>query len=147
MKYICNLFALLLGLILLSCETYDNDPVIEGRIVSKTIDARAQSFTLRITNYSGKPYNHKVQWRIQGIAVPAHNTSATIVDNKLSILPDGATQLSFDWLTCVVPKHQEEIRVSVGENTSGVDRKLAIISTGGKLADPSIIIIQKAEKE
>lgn len=130
-----------------ACDQISNEPVIEGRMSLKVVGAQAQDFVLKVTNYSGAPYNHKTSWRVVGIAEPNDSVRHPIINNILNVLPDESVQVSYDWMSCIIPPTKDKIRVTVAENTTGTNRRLTFYATGDKSSGPTFTIVQKAEKD
>ncbi len=147
MKHLIRLLVLSLCAIFASCDSISDEPVIEGKKVNQVVGAQAQSFVLKITNYSGKPYDRKSTWRIVGIRERNDDMKYPIVNNILNVLPDRSIQISYDWMTCTVPPLQDEIHVTVTENTTGKIRRLTFWAEANKTHGPTFTVEQKAEKD
>lgn len=147
MKHLIQLMALLVCAVFASCDRLSDEPVIEKGHEYEYVGAQAQSLVLKVTNFSGQPYNHKVDWSIQGIGATDSIGNIRVVRNQLEVLPDASQRIHYEWLTCTVPRHKREIHVSVDENTTGQERRLTFMTAGEKLSGPTFTIIQKAEKD
>lgn len=147
MKHLIRLLVLSLCAIFASCDRIAEEPVIEGKKALMVVGAQAQSFVLKVTNYSGDPYNHKSSWSVVGIAEQNGDMRHTIVNNTLNVLPDESIQVSYDWMTCTVPPRKDEIQVTITENTTGKSRRLTFCATANKSSGPTFTIEQKAEKD
>ena len=125
-----------------SCDWVTDDPTIEGGM-EKVFSSQAQRKSFRVINGSGKPYNHKIDWNIVGIAIPY---SRTFLTKKIDTLSNGDLQISYDWASFTVRENKSVIDVEVQKNETGKKRSLYFVTSSSKQRLlPSIRLIQRAE--
>ena len=125
-----------------SCDWITDEPIIEGG-KEKFFSSQAQRKSFRVINASGKPYNHKIDWKIVGIMVPYSHTFLT---KKVDTLSNGDLQISYDWVSFTVRENKSVIDVEVQKNETGKRRSVHLQTSSYKQRVlPDITVIQRAE--
>ena len=125
-----------------SCDWITDEPIIEGG-KEKFFSSQAQRKSFRVINASGKPYNHKIDWHIVGIAV---SYSHTFLTKKIDTLSNGDFRISYDWVSFTVRENKSVIDVEVQKNETGERRSVLFRTHSYKQRIlPNVRVIQRAE--
>lgn len=144
MKMRLTVFSIFLFCLLsvMSCYSiYSDEPQIAGEI-TKYFGGAATTQCFQVQTFSGKPYNHRIDWIIKGIYEYNLHGENALLEDRVDTLSNGDMVISYDWASFRVPKEKTWVEVALAENTTGKERSLLFDTNGLRMGGPWIIVVQ-----